>query len=108
MAERMGLVVAVRAFLEAAAVERGLSPRTVEAYGRDLERFRAFLGESKLRDMSAIERSDILAFAARLQADGLAPRSRARALVALRGLLAYLRGRGILRLDPMENVELHE
>ena len=106
MAKRLGFEDALRSFLTAAVVERGLAPRTVEAYGRDLARFAAFLPESRLRDVTRIERSDVLGFAARLHQDGLAPRSRARALVALRGLVAHLRMQGVLQVDPMEEVEL--
>lgn len=106
MPERLCVEDAVRAFLTAAVVERGLSPRTVEAYGRDLARFVAFLAESRLRDVRRIERRHVLGFAARLDEEGLAPRSRARALVALRGLIAHLRADGALQVDPMENVEL--
>ncbi|MGE4651531.1 MAG: site-specific tyrosine recombinase [Myxococcota bacterium] len=106
MAKRLGFEDALRSFLTAAVVERGLAPRTVEAYGRDLARFAAFLPESRLRDVTRIERSDVLGFAARLHQDGLAPRSRARALVALRGLVAHLRMQGVLQINPMEEVEL--
>ena len=37
--ERDALDASVDAFLHHASVERGLSPRTIEAYGRDLARF---------------------------------------------------------------------
>jgi len=106
MPERLDVAAATRSFLEAAVVEHGLSPRTVEAYRRDLERFQSFLGQRERRDVTAVERKHVLDFASELAASGLSPRSRARTLVALRRLLAHLRAKGVLSADPMENVEL--
>ena len=54
---RAQLAAAVDAFLASAAVERGLSPRTIEAYGRDLARwlarFSSERGSSAPRDHAA-------------------------------------------------------
>ncbi len=85
-----GLHAAVDAFLAHAAVERGLAPRTLEAYGRDLARFAAYL-ETSGRGLDALRREDLAGFARALERDGLAPRSRARVLVAVRRLLRHRR-----------------
>jgi len=95
-----GVEAGIDAFLTHAAVERGLSPRTVEAYGRDLARFARFLaaaGVSRLRDVDA---AHLAGFAAWLEREGLAPRSRARALVATRRLLRHAGAIGAFRDDP--------
>ena len=92
---------AVGAYLTHARVERGLSPRTVEAYGRDLERFAAYLGERGLRALEEVDAGLVADFSSSLAARGLGARSRARALVAVRRLLrhsgadAALAGEGI-------------
>ena len=104
MAEASNLVREVDRFLTYSAVERGLSPRTVEAYSRDLKRFVSFLATQGIRSARRIERAHLIGFAAALEADGLAPRSRTRALVATRRLLRHLASHGALRGDPLEGV----
>ncbi len=84
----------VDAFLAHAAVERGLSPRTLEAYGRDLGRFVAFLAGKRVSAVDQIEREHLVGFTRRLEADGLAPCSRTRTLVAVRRWLRFVGGAG--------------
>jgi integrase/recombinase XerD len=106
VAERAGeLCAAVDGFLAHAAVERGLSPRTVEAYGRDLARFAAHLESAGVQRLSALRREHVQGFAQALERDGLAPRSRARALVAVRRWLRHCGARGGLRGDPLAGLE---
>jgi integrase/recombinase XerD len=96
---------AVDAFLAFCSVERGLSPRTVEGYGRDLARFAAYLEERGVRRVSALKREHLTGFLERLEANGLGARSRVRALVAARRWLRHLGAAGALRCDPAEGVE---
>jgi integrase/recombinase XerD len=94
----------VREFLEHGALERGLSPRTLEAYGRDLRAFSAHLagrGTLRPRDVTG---ADVAAFVAGLERRGLAARSRARALVAVRRYARWLLATGAASLDPVESV----
>jgi integrase/recombinase XerD len=95
--------VAVDAFLAHAAVERGLSPRTIEAYGRDLARFAAHLEGEGVTRVSAVRREHVVGFARSLEKAGLAPRSRARALVAARRWLRHAGTSGGAR-DPLQGV----
>src|SRR2546428_4712552 len=74
----------IDAFLRHTAVERGLSPRTVEAYGRDLVQLASFLDAAAVRRARDVAPEHLSAFAASLSRRGLAARSRARALVATR------------------------
>jgi integrase/recombinase XerD len=98
------LTRAVESFLTFSALERGLAPRTLEAYGRDLARFVAYLGGVGVREPRGIERAHIAGFAACLEADGLKARSRARTLVATRRFLRHLAAGGALQGDPLEGV----
>ena len=98
-----GLFADVDAFLTYARVERGLAPRTVEAYARDLARFGGFLeGQGVLRLRDA-RREHLTAFVACLERDGLGARSRARALVSVRRLLRHS-GLAGSRGDPSDGV----
>jgi integrase/recombinase XerD len=83
------LAVALAGFLASSAVERGLAPRTLEAYGRDLTRFIAHIERRGVRALARVEREHVVGFAAALERQGLGARSRARALVAVRRLLRH-------------------
>ncbi len=98
------LSAAVDAFLAYASVERGLSPRTIEAYGRDLERFTRHLARAGVRAPSEVERKHLAAFATALEAEGLGARSRARALSATRRWLRHLGTLGSLDLDRTDHL----
>jgi integrase/recombinase XerD len=100
------LTAAVDAFLSHAAVERGLSPRTVEAYGRDLARFTRYLAGRGVRAPDGVRREHLTGFVAAQERRGLGARSRARALVAARRWLRHLAERGALSEDPTEGVEV--
>src|ERR1700744_5750248 len=84
------------AFLRA---ERRLSPKTSEAYARDLRQFLEFLVEHRgarvtLKSFSAIETSDVRAFMAKRRADEIAGRSLMRALAGLRSFGRFLEREG--------------
>lgn len=93
------MVAAVRRWLTHLGAERHLSPKTLEAYGRDLRGFLAFLaghtgGPVSLSALAAIAPRDVRAFLARRRADGLDPRSVARGLAAVRSFVRFLERSG--------------
>lgn len=90
-------------FLNYLVAERGLSSNSVDAYGRDLTQFTAFLSEKgrKVLDVTSGLLRDYLS---RLSEAGLAPRSVARKLSAIRMFLRYLNDTGKLDSDPGENI----
>ena len=79
----------VGAFLEMMAAERGASPRTIEAYRRDLDDLAAFLATSGATLESAGTPA-LRAYLGRLDAAGFAPRTAARRLSALRQVYRFL------------------
>ena len=91
-------------YLDHLRVERGLSPNTLEAYGRDVARLRAF-AEARRRPLLGLTQADISRFIGQLRDEGLSARSVARAVHALRGLFRFAVREGQLVADPMENVK---
>ena len=79
--------------------ERRLSPKTLEAYARDLRQCLAFLCEHwgakvTLDGFAALEASDVRAFMAMRRADDIAGRSLMRALAGLRSFGRFLEREG--------------
>jgi integrase/recombinase XerC len=79
--------------------ERRLSPKTLEAYARDLRQFLVFLGEHwgaqvTLARFAALEASDVRAFMAMRRADDIGGRSLMRALAGLRSFGRFLEREG--------------
>ncbi len=95
---------AVDAFLRHSALERGLSPRTIEAYARDLARFADWLEQAGVARPGAIARAHLTGFLAALAADGLVARSRARSFVATRRFVRFLVASGRLKSDASEGL----
>jgi integrase/recombinase XerC len=82
--------------------ERRLSPRTLEAYGRDLDQFFRFLtqhlGEvAGIEDLARLKTADLRAFLASRHGAGLGPRSLARKLAALRSFARFCGRRGLFQ-----------
>jgi integrase/recombinase XerD len=95
----------IDAFLRHAAVERGLSPRTIEAYGRDLAQLAAFLDAAAVTRWRDVSPDHLAGFAAALARRRLAPRSRARALVATRRVLRHAGATDAFRADARRGVD---
>ena len=100
----MELGASLDGFLAHAAIERGLAPRTVEAYGRDLTRFLDHLAHQRVQRLAELRREHVTAFLASLERQGLGGRSRARALVAVRRFLRHVGAAGVLGGDPVEGI----
>ena len=88
-------------FLRHLAVERRASKHTQDAYRRDLQRFVEVVGDLASADVRG---HHVRAFASRLHALGLSPRSIARQLSSARGLFAYLVRRGELGANPANGI----
>jgi len=89
-------------FLNYLLVEKGAAANTVAAYSRDLARYLLFLGE---RGPGEIKPTDVAGYLAKLKAEGIAPRSRARALSALRMLHRFLVTEGYCEQNPTAIIE---
>ena len=97
----------VARFLEHLEVARNLSPHTVAAYRRDLGDLEVFasgyLGRDDFR-WSDIDRGVIRSFLGEAGRRGLAPRTVARKLSAVRALFRYLHREGEIPSNPARHV----
>ncbi|NQW02775.1 MAG: tyrosine recombinase, partial [Acidobacteria bacterium] len=94
---------AITAYLRHLEVERRLSPHTLEGYGRDLARLRAF-ATSRTRDLISLDRAALEASVRDVMMSGLSPTSTARFVAAVRGLFRYLRLRGEISENPADDL----
>ncbi len=81
----------------------GFSPKTVEAYRRDLTQLAAW-ADANRRTPETIGHRDLRRYAASLSAQGLAPSTIARKLAAIRGLYSYLLRTGRVTQNPADLV----
>ena len=89
----------VEAFLEMMAVERGASPHTLAAYGRDLSDAQTVLAHRQ-RDLMTARPEDLSAYLAVLAKRQTAPRTAARRLSCLRQFYKFLFGEDVRADDP--------
>jgi integrase/recombinase XerD len=89
-------------FLSYLALERGLSPHTVKAYGADLRGFAEHLQRQGLTDPEPLRREHILDYLEAGQTAGLETATTARRLVAIRVFFRYLVQERVIRNDPTE------
>src|SRR5688572_12275363 len=98
----MTLEAACDRFLDHLRVERNLSPRTLEAYARDLEGLRRSLAETPLAGVGTVQLSR---WQRELAGRGLSAASQARALSAARQLFLYLVREGVIARDPTSHLD---
>ena len=91
-------------YLNHVKVERGLSPHTVEAYARDIASFADFAQDRGANEKS-ITAETISAYMAHLSQNGIARRSQARVLSALRGFFRYLHEEKLIETNPTEDID---
>lgn len=93
-------------FLEHLTVERGLSPNTIEAYGRDLGYFAEHCARHKIATPGGLNEDLVTAFPGELATrHNLLASSTARALAAVRMFLRFLVQEGALAADPGATLE---
>jgi len=85
--------------------ERGLSERTVRAYGRDLERWHELVMASGARRPADVTPRQLREWVFALKDAGLAPTSIRRAQSAVRTYYAFLMADGAVSADPTDRLE---
>jgi integrase/recombinase XerC len=89
----------VAGWLRYIGAERRMSPKTVEAYRRDVHQFLGFLaghlgGAPSLADLAALAPADVRAFLAARRGAGIGSRSLMRTLAGVRGFARFLERNG--------------
>lgn len=92
-------------FTDYVALEQGLSPRTQEAYARDLHRFAEYAEASGIAAPGDITARSLREYVYHLKDLGLAPASIRRNVSAVRTYFRFLTGDGIVVRDPSERLE---
>ena len=83
-------------FIDYIRSEKGLSPQTVDAYGRDVRAFALFLSH---RPWPSVGSEEILSFLSHLKKTGYASSSICRILVAVKVFFRFLKKEGIIGVD---------
>ncbi len=96
---------AARRFLESLAVEDGASPRTLDAYRRDLVRYATALREQGDPELEDVRAEQVTRFLEAEHRAGMGPTTLARRLAAVRGLHRWAQGMGIARDDPARDAK---
>ncbi len=91
-------------FLRACEAERDLSPHTVAAYRRDLDQFDQWLARGKRSAVGDVDRLLLRRYVAFLDARGLARRSIARKISAIRSMLAWAVVHGLVEANAADDV----
>ena len=91
-------------FLRYLKLQRGLSPNTLDAYRRDVEKLLSFLEGSGTHVLD-VRLEDLQQFAAGLHDIGIGPRSQCRILSGVRTFYRFLVLDGYLQQDPTELLE---
>lgn len=102
----MDLARAREEYLGYLAVERGSSDNTVAAYGRDLERYVAWLAERGVSDPEDVTRPLVEGHVAALVEAGLAPASVERAVSAVKGFHRFMVADEICSAFPTSDLPL--
>lgn len=94
----------VRGYVRFLKLERGLSPNTLDAYQRDLEKLLVYLKQTG-KHVVDVQLEDLQAFAAGLHDIGIGPRSQCRILSGIRSFYHFMMVDGYREDDPTELLE---
>ena len=102
----MGHMHYARQYIAYLLAERGSSPRTVEAYTRDLDQYLEFVCGLGVDDSADITRNDILAFERKLVEGDLAPSTVKRKISVVKGYHRFIVLEGYAGKNPASTVAL--
>ena len=92
-------------FLDHLRVERGLADNTVDGYGRDVRRYMEHLAAKGKGDPAGADRSTVIGHMLDLSQGNVGPRSRSRALSAIKSFHAFMVREGMMKENPAADVD---
>jgi integrase/recombinase XerD len=93
-------------FQDFLSLEQGASPRTNEAYGRDLARFAIYARTKGAPDIQSVSATMLRNYMYHLKDLGLAPASIRRNVSSIRTYFKFLLNEGLVVRDPSERLEV--
>ncbi len=96
----------VQQYLDFLIIEKGLSPNTLMSYSADLAQFINFLEAQRIQTLKEVDTAAILAWLIAMTRKGLSAKSRARHLIAVRGLFRYLQNESLISSNPLKHVDI--
>jgi integrase/recombinase XerD len=94
----------LESFIEMLRAERNAARNTVEAYTRDLADLAGFLARRRA-ELATADAAALRAYLAALDRAGMAPRTAARRLSAIRQFYRFLVGEGLRQDDPVATID---
>lgn len=96
----------IQQFLNHISVERGLSPKTVEAYESDLTKYANWLREArKINDVNEITQLDIEEYVRAMSSQSLGPRTIARRIASIHEWNKFMLSNAQIASDPSAEVK---
>jgi integrase/recombinase XerD len=93
-------------YLDYLIVEKGLSDNSLTSYSADLAQYLSFLEKNKIKRLDDADAAVILAWMVSLAKKGLSAKSRARHLIAVRGLYRYLLNEQLVSCNPVKGIDI--
>jgi integrase/recombinase XerD len=93
-------------YLNHLLIEKGAAGNTLEAYGRDLNRYASFLEQRGIDNPRSVVPETVVEFLVQIKGEGLSANSMNRALAALRGYYKFLLQEKVVDQSPLANIEL--
>lgn len=107
MHQEQDIPTLVRGYLDHLSIERGASPKTLDAYEHDLRLYVEYLDQAGVTSFDQVSMQDVSVFEGYLrQEKRYAPSSTKRILSAVRGLHRFLVSEGELEANPADAVPL--
>jgi integrase/recombinase XerD len=95
----------VRDYLHYLQLEKNASKNTIASYSLDVKRYVGFLQRQRVCHLDRVTEAHMSRFMTSLRKDGLSPRSVTRTLSAIKSFHKFLMGDGIVRVNPVENID---
>jgi integrase/recombinase XerD len=94
----------IERYLDALALELGLSDNTGESYANDLRGFSQYLSGRGITSIAEVRREHVVEFLSEEREAGKSSSTRARRMAAIRSWLKYLKSRRIISVNPVERL----